>query len=314
MKALQITLFGQVNVIHPTDSTPLKLSRSSQALLSYLLLQQRLVSRDVLMETFWIDHTPVRARSSLTTAIWRLRQLLEPAHVQPGTYLITNNVGEIGFNWDSSHWLDTKSFEQHITPLLRKPLTALEEYNIKQTEDALILYRGDLLEGIYDDWALHERDRFRSLYINCLICLMEFYASRSSFEQAIVYGHEILRRDPLREEVHAALMRVYLASGQRTLAIRQYELCRELLGQELGVAPLEETEALYQQIVTALPTCAPTGAQSLAQEINQLAHQLQLIKQSLDKTAQAVARMAEALSRQASSNENGSERFSKPKR
>ena len=246
METLQITLFGHVSVIHPNVSAPLKLPRSAQALLAYLLLQQRLVPRDVLMDVFWVDHSPDRARSSLTTALWRLRQLLEPDDIQPGTYLITSNTGEVGFNWDSGYWLDTESFEQHIYPLLRKPVSDLDEDEVTEIEGILILYRGELLEGMYEDWALRERERFRSLHLNCLTRLMEFYAGRKNFQQSIACAHEILRQDPVREEIHRALKHLYQESGQRTLVMRQYVHCRYILDQEFSVCPREETQFLDQ--------------------------------------------------------------------
>ena len=58
METLQITLFGHVSVVHPCASGQLRLSRSTQALLAYLLLHRHLVPRDVLMDVFWVDHAP----------------------------------------------------------------------------------------------------------------------------------------------------------------------------------------------------------------------------------------------------------------
>ena len=296
METLQITLFGHVSVVPPNVSAPLKLPRSTQALLAYLLLQQRLVPRDVLMDVFWVDHAPDRARSNLTTALWRLRQLLEPDDIQPGTYLITSNTGEVGFNWDSGHWLDTESFEQHIYPLLRKPVSDLDEDEVTEIEGILILYRGELLEGMYEDWALRERERFRSLHLNCLTRLMEFYAGRKNFQQSIACAHEILRRDPVREEIHRALMRIYLESGQRTLAMRQYVRCRDFLDQELGVAPLEETQLLYQQITASSRSGARDDKQqSVDPSIAQLLRELQLVRQGLAETARVLERIQRAV-------------------
>lgn len=304
MSDLQIRLFGDVTVLHPSDPTPLKLSRSTQAFLAYLLMQKHLVPRDLLMDLFWVDYRPDRARSSLTTAIWRLRQLLEPDGVQPGTYLVTKNTGEVGFNWESSHWLDTESFEQDISPLLHKPLLALCDDDMKRLNGSLTLYRGELLEGIYEDWALRERERFRSLYLNCLTRLMEFHASRHDLDQSIAYGHEILRQDPLREEIHRDLMRMYLDSGQRRLAIRQYTQCRDLLMQELGIPPLEETQALYQQIFALSPSDTQAKGQLINQEIGQLAHELQLVKRHLDETTLAFERLAQSIGRLIKNGEN----------
>jgi DNA-binding SARP family transcriptional activator len=296
METLQITLFGHVSVVHPNAPAPLKLSRGMQALLAYLLLHQHLIPRDVLMDVFWVDASPDRARSNLTTALWRLRQALEPEDIPHGTYLITSNTGEVGFNWNSGHWLDTKAFEQHINPLLRKPVAALNDEYLREIEAVLALYRGELLEGVYDDWALRERERFRSLHLNCLTRLMECYASRNDFEQSIALAHEILRWDPVREEIHRTLMRIYWESGQRTLALRQYAKCRDLLAQELDIPPLEETQHLYQQILASTHSgdrdaAAPAGNQ----EIAQLVHELQLVKQSLVEAARALERIDKAV-------------------
>lgn len=296
METLQITLFGHVSVVPPNVSAPLKLPRSTQALLAYLLLQQRLVPRDVLMDVFWVDHSPDRARSSLTTALWRLRQLLEPEDVTPGTYLVTGSMGEVGFNWNSSHWLDTAAFERHVYPLLRKPISNLGEDDLTEIEGVLSLYRGELLEGIYEDWALRERERFRSLHLNCLTRLMEFYAGRKNFQQSIACAHEILRQDPVREEIHRALMRIYLESGQRTLAMRQYVHCRDILDQELGVSPLEETQLLYQEICARSQAgVRETAGQASSAEVAQLVHELHMVRQSLVDAARALERINKSI-------------------
>lgn len=298
METLQITLFGHVSVVHPCANGQLRLSRSTQALLAYLLLHRHLVPRDVLMDVFWVDHAPDRARSSLTTALWRLRQLLEPDDTAPGAYLLVGSQGEVGFNWNSSHFLDTEAFEQHICPLLRKPLVELDDHDIGQIEQVLTLYRGELLEGMYEDWALRERERFRSLHLNCLTRLMECYASRQDYERSIALATEILRRDPVREEIHRALMRLYLESGQRTLAIRQYAACRDLLSQELGVLPLEETMALHQQILASSQADARRAAgQPGSQEIAQLLDELHLVRHSLIEAARALEHINRSVTR-----------------
>ena len=298
MEPLHITLFGHVSVVHPHASGPLRLSRSTQALFAYLLLHQHLVPRDVLMDVFWVDTSPDRARSSLTTALWRLRQLLEPEDITPGTYLVTSSTGEVGFNWNSSYWLDTAAFERHLYPLLRKPISNLGEDDLTEIEGVLNLYRGELLEGIYEDWALRERERFRSLHLNCLTRLMEFYACRKDFERSIGLAQEILHRDPVREEIHRALMRLYLESGQRSLAVRQYVHCRDTLDQELGVGPLEETQVLYQQICAASHGSAREMTGQLGNpEIAQLACELQAVRQSLVEAARTLERINKVVNR-----------------
>jgi DNA-binding SARP family transcriptional activator len=87
------------------------------------------------------------------------------------------------------------------------------------------------------------------LYLNSLAHLMRTYEHRCDFEKSLACGQRILEEDPLREEIHRAMMRLYLQNGQRALAVRQYQICRDALGDELGISPMEETQALYNQMI-----------------------------------------------------------------
>src|SRR5262249_41301804 len=59
-----------------------------------------------------------------------------------------------------------------------------------------------------------------------------------------------LALEPWRESAYAQLMRGLWASGQRGAALEQYEACRRILADELGLSPSPELTALYQQIRT----------------------------------------------------------------
>ena len=104
MGVLRISLFGGVEVNHPAWPSPVKLTRTVQALLAYLTLgRQRHHSRDELAGTFWGEHPDDRARSCLSTALWRLRRVLEPEGTRRGTYLQTTPAGDVWFDSKSDH-------------------------------------------------------------------------------------------------------------------------------------------------------------------------------------------------------------------
>ena len=90
MTTLYISLFGH-GCVRYGESPPLKLSRSSLSLLAYLLLHPAPVPRELLQEVFWANQPPDRGRSSLATAIWRLRNSLETDSVPVGAYLLAGN-------------------------------------------------------------------------------------------------------------------------------------------------------------------------------------------------------------------------------
>jgi len=249
MGILQVALFGGVRITHNNWRTEVTVTREIQALLAYLLLQRhRGHSREVLAGIFWGEQNLGKARGSLNTALWKLKKALEPRGIPAGTYLKITHSGEVGFNRESRHWLDVDVFEGKISSILTCPFQTVGEIHIVDLEKVLELYKGELLEGFYRDWALRERERLRAMYVKSLIYLLQYCEFHGAYEQAIAYGQQILDLDPLREEIHREIMRLHLENGQRALALRQYEICRSTLAKELGISPMEDSQALYTQI------------------------------------------------------------------
>lgn len=106
------------------------------------------------------------------------------------------------------------------------------------------LYQGDLLPDLYDDWIGPERDRLRSLYIDALLQAVQQMRSRSEYAEAIELAQRVLAIEPSNERAHQHLMFCYVATGDRSAALRQYEACRQALHDDLAVEPLPETTAL----------------------------------------------------------------------
>jgi DNA-binding SARP family transcriptional activator len=86
------------------------------------------------------------------------------------------------------------------------------------------------------------------MLLRALAKLMVYYGTKGRYEEAIAYGQRILSLDPLREEVHRELMRYHQLAGRRAGALRQFELCRRVLREELDIEPMPETIALYRRI------------------------------------------------------------------
>jgi len=253
MSALNISLFGNVRIIHnhvcPIEA---KLTPNLQALLAYLLLyKDRSHSRDILASIFWGDSNGERARGSLSTALWRLRQALEPRGIPKGTYLLTDGKGEISFNLRSNHWVDVLVFEENVAHILSRPSHRLKQIDTRKLESTLQLYSGDLLEGFYHDWVLRERERLQALYIKTLTLMMHYYRQERNYDKALHFGKQILSLEPLREEIHRYVMRILVESGQQALAIKQYKECYQILKEELGILPIEETQSLYATIINS---------------------------------------------------------------
>src|SRR4029079_13935545 len=109
--------------------------------------------------------------------------------------------------------------------------------------------KGDLLEGVYEDWCLFERERLRLAYLNVLYRLMEHHGRTGNYPRGVEYGQRILLLDPTREKIHRELMMIHLRAGNREAALSQYRSCCEILHAELGLKPVQETQHLYEMIL-----------------------------------------------------------------
>lgn len=238
---VQIYLFGGIRA--QIGGVAAHLGRSNAGLLAYLVVAgPRLHPREALAELFWPELDPDAARRSLNTTVWRLRRLLEPHGVPRGAFLATSAQGELCLARSDRLWIDVEQFETAITAALTGKDPGLEAL-----ENALDLYRGDPLDGYYQDWALAARERLRSLCIEGLRLQMRRCARKNDMQSAIACGDRIVALDPVREDIHQELIRLHLRVGNRGQAARQLRQCEGALRTELGVAPHPVTRGLLTQ-------------------------------------------------------------------
>ncbi len=252
MVTLRIHLFGIFRLYRDTSPQEIRVIPNVQALLAFLLVQPgRMYSRDKIASLLWGELSEKQAHSCLNTALWRLRKVLEPQGVHPGTCLVCTPNRELRLNWRSNCWVDVVEFEQTIQHVTDIEYKSISINAIHQLEQALALYNGELLEGCYYDWVVRERERLHLKYISALYYLLNFYQYHKEYDKAIRWGQQILMVDPLREDVHRYLMRLYTENGQRALAVRQYQYCQRILEAELGIEPMPETQMTYYNILGA---------------------------------------------------------------
>lgn len=118
---------------------------------------------------------------------------------------------------------------------------------------ALAHYQDDFLAGFmvndsqaFEEWVTLERERLRMQVIAAMQNLVAGHMALGSYQEGMGEATRLLQLDPLREESHRQLMRLYAQSGQRSAALQQYEICRQILDAELGVEPTTQTVALVE--------------------------------------------------------------------
>jgi len=247
MGTLRIQLFGRFCANSGDRELLSFASTKVQELFSFLLLHRKPHAREVLAAQFWGDSEHSQAKKYLRKALWQLQATLE-SNLGPldGRVVLVENDW-VRLNSEFDLWVDVIAFEEAIKtagPIDRTHDAATAECLNK----ALQLYKGDLLEGCYQDWCLFERERLQTIYLTTLDRLICYSERNRLYEKALGYVAEVLRNDPARERAHRQAMRLHFARGDRATAIRQYQRCVGALKAELDVSPSPRTRQLLAKI------------------------------------------------------------------
>ncbi len=240
---LQITLLGSPSVVVNGRLATGFVSSKAQALVYYLAATRQIHSRDTLAGLLWSEVSDERARKNLRDVLSNLRHLL-PNHLD----ILRQTVG---LSETADYSIDAATF----TNLVNHIPASLNPTLASQLREATNLYKGEFLAGFYvpeaplfEEWVLGERERLRQLALQTLHTLADFYSQQAEYSQGITCVTRLLAMDPWREESHRQLMQLLALSGQRSAALAQYERCRRVLDEEMGITPSTETITLYQNI------------------------------------------------------------------
>ncbi len=202
-------------------------TQKARALLTYLTLHRRSdVARERLVEIFWPDSEPERARDSLNTALHSIRRALGTAGLDPNTFIFANRSV---IRWKADVDLDVERLER-----------ALQQEDSDAVRDVLTHYRGDFLEGDYDDWTVAERERIAEHYERLLA-----QAVRSTGEPGV--AKKLLARNPYDETAYSALVDSELAAGRYFSAAQIAAQCYAAL-EEIGVKPSADFAKRFKDI------------------------------------------------------------------
>lgn len=254
LPALHVTCFGHFEVKRSGQSIPLCTNRNGQAIFRYLVVQSNhRVTMDTLMALLWPDDEPEVAHHKLQVAISALRRSLNNGYVNDtgGGYILCKN-GVYRLNPAVPLRIDVDEF-------LAFYQTGRQQKSISEAvvhyEAACRLYKGPFLtEDIYVDWSIIQREQLNQAYLAMCGTLSEYYLEIGSYEDAAKWASAILKENHSDELAHRQLMRINLAAGRRSEALRQYQRCERILAEELNVAPMPETVSLFHTILSSEPS------------------------------------------------------------
>ena len=253
--ALRARLFGRFEVYRNDEALSLGRNGKALAILKYLLANRaRPVSQDHLMGWLWPESNLKKARWSINSAIYALRKLLgdcpSPAAgnyvlLEEGYYRLCSDVQVI---------TDVDKFDACYEEGRRLAKEGRRGEAAAEYEKAIERYRGEyLVEDLYEDWTMIERERLIHAYIDMLSRLAVHYYETGQCQESIRACYRILQKDRCHEDSYRLLMRSYTRLSLRERALRQYRLCERILRQEYGTVPSSETRALYASLLSEHP-------------------------------------------------------------
>ena len=249
---LTVKLLGNIRFEidgEPVEGLP---SRKAEALLAYLICHERPFPREFLAELFWEDRSQKQGLANFRSVLSSLRRKFEP-------FLLITRL-TVSFNHEANYWLDLQAFNTAIVASQSHPHLNLTECDecIARLETAASLYNGRFLQGLtvsdshaFEEWALIIHEQTQRQVLTAFHHLSNHYSRQAKFAQARQHAIRQVELEPYREEAHRQIMLTLVRSGQRSAALAQYEACRRILWEELGVEPAFETDALYQRIRSA---------------------------------------------------------------
>ena len=237
-----IVTFGRIQVSGTTRRDIDFPTRKDLALLVLLACQPGVkVTREKLTGLLWSHSDEAHARRSLRQSLIHLRKCLLP---ESDAVLSADSHGV---------WLDAESVWSDVAEFE----TLVASGDLEDAARALALYEGpfgdelNVDEPEFDRWLHTQRQRLHNLAVAAAERLLDDAHREGDSGRLIDAATEVLRLDPLREDIHRVLIEAYAAQGQRTRAIQQYEACRDVLARDLDLEPDLETE----RIVAAIRQC-----------------------------------------------------------
>ncbi len=202
-------------------------TQKARALLVCLVMHRAAeVARERLVELFWPDSEPDRARESLRTALYSIRRVLRDAGCDPDALIYaTKSV----IRWNPETEFDAER-------LVEFAKRADSETHVR----ALALYGGEFLEGDYDEWAVAERERLAGVYERLL---SRAHAASGDADVA----RRLIERNPYDEAPYLTLIEAELIAGRIASASKIARALRAALC-EVGAVPSRAFEERYGRL------------------------------------------------------------------
>jgi DNA-binding SARP family transcriptional activator/tetratricopeptide (TPR) repeat protein len=256
MPYLSLTLLGGFEATLDAEPVTGFVTNKDRALLAFLVVEAyRPHRRAELAARFWPDASEKKAAHSLSQGLLHLRKALGDGDRSAPFLLITSQ--DVQFNGFSEYHLDVARFRELLN--LSDSHTHADQSGCetchKWLQEAAALYRGNLLSGLFlpscesfEEWRLVQQEQLHHQTLEALEQLAIYCEQRSEWNLVQEYSRRQIALEPWRETAQFRLMRALVQNGQTSTALKQFDLYRQVLSDELGLEPSGEIQNFHEQI------------------------------------------------------------------
>lgn len=231
-------------------------TRKAASLFAYLALQPgRWRPREALADLLWPESDD--SRHSLSMALTFIRHEVEARPKLPEGAVLRANRMAVSAAADGVT-SDAAEFDAALAAASAASAASDAEAMVERLAEAVGLYRGEMLPGFYDEWAIEEQHRHRERFLDALERLVVAATRCGRPDFALEHALRLVAEDPYREAPYRHATSLYLAMGRQDRAAR---LCAEMerrIYEELGV-PLSEDARHLQAVCRAAPQAGRAG-------------------------------------------------------
>jgi len=235
--AAHLCLLGGFQLL--VGGLPVHVPVQAQRLL-VLLAVRSAQPRSTLAGTLWGDIPESRAHAYLRNAIWRVR-------LASGSALRCSRH-TVGLAPTVTLDLDVARSGAHAV---------LSRQSAAVRPDLIGVLDHDLLPSWDEEWLLIDRERQRQLRLHALEALSDALCRAGQYPDAIAAALAAVRAEPLRESAQRTLIGAHLAEGNICEAVRQFDVYRRLLDDEMGIAPGRRLTAIVGDALRTARTGIP---------------------------------------------------------
>jgi DNA-binding SARP family transcriptional activator len=241
-----VGVLGSFQLLKAGSAVAVRSGGKVETLLAELALRaDRGAPRDELLSALWPTSDPALAAHSLNELVSSLHRRF--SDVLGGRGLVVRSAGRYSLNLAGGVGLDLAAFEAAAAAGDASLEAGDVDASRRAYEEASGLYRGDLCIA-NDVRHVVDRERLRLRYLSLQSALADSLFAHRDYRGALSRCLDLLAHDPCREDAHRLAIRCHVRLGERSQALRQYQLCCAFLRSEFDADPEAATTALYHRV------------------------------------------------------------------